>query len=318
MPASNERRNFNQSRTPIQLRQELVLTVARYDAPLAYQLLAATRPTTSETMANGFNFEDDLEQRLLAQVAALDPKLALQNAEDLLAKGKYPGSLLDVLIQLRTKDKEAAAKLEEKLLKRLVAANMLTTSEAGSLALGLLQTGPRVANASAAEATPSRNQPYLAASGYADLMGSVIDAALKATPQSATNQPRQNRVRGRAGYGSNQANVNSTQTPAELEQMNARRLLNGLQMLLPRVEQTLPARVLAVRQKISELGLNNNQRANINQLFNNLDQQNSAGLMASAAAAPAGNAVAHLPARCTESSRGRQSRSGAADCCRPS
>ena len=280
---ANERRNFNQSRTPIQLRQELVLTVARYDAPLAYQLLAATRPATSETMANGFNFEDDLEQRLLAQVAALDPKLALQNAEDLLAKGKYPGSLLDVLIQLRTKDKEAAAKLEEKLLKRLVAANMLTTSDAGSLALGLLQTGPRVANAS----VDSRTQPYLAASGYADLMGSVIDAALKATPQSATNQPRQNRVRGRAGYGPNQANANITQTPAELEQMNARRLLSGLQTLLPRVEQTLPARALAVRQKISELGLNNNQRANINQLFNNLDQQNVAGLMASASAAPA-------------------------------
>jgi hypothetical protein len=286
---TNERRNFNQSRAPMQLRQELVLTVARYDAPLAYQLLAATRPTTSQTTANGFNFEDDLEQRLLAQVAALDPKLALQNAEDLLAKGKYPGSLLDVLIQLRTKDKEAAARLEEKLLKRLVAANMLTTSDAGNLALSLLQTGPRVANASAVDATTSsRIQPYLAASDYADLMGSVIDAALKATSQSTPSQQRQTRARGRGGFASNQANANTSQTPAELEQMNARRLLSGLQSLLPRVEQTLPGRAPAVRQKISELGLGNNQRANINQLFNNLDQQNSAGLMASAAAAPAG------------------------------
>lgn len=285
---TGNRRNFNQARTPIQLRSELVLTVARYDAPLAYQLLAATRPPASEATANGFNFEDDLEQRLLAQVASLDPKLALQNAEDLLAKGKYPGSLLDVLSQLRGKDKEAAAKLEEKLLKRLVAANMLTTSEAGSLALGLLQTGPRAANPAAADATPSRNQPYLAASGYADLMGSVIDAALRATPQAATNQPRQTRARGRAAFGSNQANANTALSGAELEQMNARRLLSGLQMLLPRVEQVLPSRAQAVRQKITELGLNNNQRANLNQLFSNLDQQNSAGLLASAAAAPAG------------------------------
>jgi hypothetical protein len=284
---ANERRNVNQSRTPVQLRSELVLTVARYDAPLAYQMLAATRPPASEVAANGFNFEDDLEQRLLAQVASLDPKLALQNAEDLLAKGKYPGSLLDVLIQLRAKDKEAAAKLEEKLLKRLVTANMLTTTEAGNLALGLLQTGPRAANA-ASDATPSRNQPYLAASGYADLLGSVIDAALRATPQAATNQARQNRGRGRGGFSSNQANANATLSAAELEQMNARRLLSGLQRLLPRVEQILPARAQAVRQKITELGLINNQRANINQIFSNLDQQDSAGLMASAAAAPAG------------------------------
>src|SRR5678815_3830103 len=35
-----ERRGFNQTRTPTQLRHELVLTVARHDAPFAYQLLA--------------------------------------------------------------------------------------------------------------------------------------------------------------------------------------------------------------------------------------------------------------------------------------
>ena len=286
--SANARRNFNQARTPVQLRQELVLTVARYDAPLAYQLLAATRPPATEATPGGFNSEDDLEQRLLAQVASLDPKLALQNAEELLAKGKYPGSLLDVLIQLRSKDKEAAAKLEEKLLKRLVAANMLTTTDAGNLALSLLQTGPRVANAAAAEVTPSKTQPYLAASGYADLMGSVIDAALKATPQpSTTNQQRQTRARGRGNFNANQTNANIL-SGAELEQVNARRLLSGLQTLLPRVEQVLPARAPAVRQKISELGLNNNQRASVNQLFSNLDQQNSAGLMAAAAAAPAG------------------------------
>lgn len=286
---SNDRRNSNQSRMPFQLRSELVLTVARYDAPFAYQLLALTRPPTSEVTASGFSFEDDLEQRLLAQVASLDPKLALQNAEDLLAKGKYPGSLLDVLIQLRAKDKEAAAKLEEKLLKRLVAANMLTTTDAGSLALSLLQTGARAANTAAAtEATPSKNQPYLAASGYADLLGSVIDAALRAAPQAAANQPRQNRGRGRGGFSSSQANANPTMSAAEVEQMNARRLLSALQTLLPRVDQILPARAQAVRQKITELGLSNNQRANVNQIFSNLDQQNSAALLVSAAAAPAG------------------------------
>ena len=281
----NDRRNFAQTRTPSQLRQDLVLTVARYDAPLAYQLLAATRQPIAELSNTGFNSEDNLEQRLLAQVAALDPKIALQNAEDLLAKGKYPGSLLDVLIQLRTKDKEAAAKLEEKLLRRLLTANLLTTADAGSLALALLQTGPRPDTP--ADASTAKNQPYLAVSGYSDLMGSVIDAALKAAPQPASQQ-RQNRGRGRGNFGGNQNNANTTQTPAELEQSNARRLLSGLQTILPRVDQTQPSRAQAVRQKIAELGLTNNQRANINQIMNSLDQQNSAALMATAAAAPTG------------------------------
>ena len=133
--AFSGRRSFDQTRTPAGLRQELVLTVARYDAPLAYQLLAATRTPANELANSGLNFEDELEQRLLAQVAALDPKLALQNAEELLAKGKYPRSLLDVLIQLRTKDKEGAVKFEEKLAKRLTASNMLASPDAGVLAL---------------------------------------------------------------------------------------------------------------------------------------------------------------------------------------
>ena len=289
---SGGRRNSSRSRTPATLRQELVLTVARYDAPLAYQLLAATRLPATEMSTSAFNFEDDLEQRLLAQVAALDPKLALQNAEELLAKGKYPTSLLDVLSQLRTKDKEAAVKLEEKLAKRLAAANMLTTFDAGSLALALLQPGPRVETPSA-DATSTRNQPYLAPSGYTDVMGSVIDAALRATASSATNQPRQNRGRGRAASMGNQVGSNTQVSAAtlvsaaEMEQTNARRLLNGLQTLLPRIDQTLPMRAQAVRQKIAEIGINNNQRANRAQL-SDLEQQTSAGLMAAAAAAPTG------------------------------
>ena len=281
------RRNSSQARTPATLRQELVLTAARYDAPLAYQLLAATRVTATEMSTGGFNFEDELEQRLLAQVAALDPKLALQNAEELLAKGKYPTSLLDVLRQLRTKDKDAAIKLEEKLAKRLAAANMLTTYGAGSLALALLQPGPRV-DSQSADTKPTSNQPYLAPSGYTDVMGSVIDAALRATATSATNQPRQNRGRGRAAaMGSSQVGSNTPVSAAEMEQTNARRLLNGLQTLLPRIDQTLPTRAQAVRQKIAEIGINNNQRANMAQLFN-LEQKTSAELMATAAAAPVG------------------------------
>lgn len=288
-----ERRGFNQTRTPGQLRQELVLTVARHDAPLAYQLLAATRQPASaaDPFRNiALNSEDNLEQRLLAQVAALDPKLALQNAEQLLEKGQYPRSLATVLAQLQSRDKEGAAKLEDKLLKRLASANMLLSSDAGNLALNLLQPGPRPVNVSSSTLAASSSQAQLAQSGYVDLMGTVIDAALRATPQSQ-NQPRQNRNRARGAGSLNSASnqtAANTQTPAEIEQSNARRLLNGLQTLLPQIDQNLPGRAQAIRQKISELGLNNSQRAGMNQMMSGLQQNTSEGMMAAAGAAPTG------------------------------
>ena len=77
----------NSRRWSAQLRQELVMTAAQHDAPLAYQLLAATRqltPTTDSGNQRRPNPDAFVEQNLLAQVAALDPKLAMQKAEEFL------------------------------------------------------------------------------------------------------------------------------------------------------------------------------------------------------------------------------------------
>jgi hypothetical protein len=192
-----------------------------------------------------------------------------------------------VLSQLQKKDTKAAAKLEEKLLRRLTSATLLSASDAGSLAVGLLQPGPRASDAAASTTTASRSQPYLPQSGYEDLLGAVIDSALRATPQAttATGQRSQGRGRGR-GNATTQTNTSSPPTPAEIEQSNARRLLNALQMILPQVDQYAPSRAQAVRQKITDLGIGNNQRAQINQIMNGLQQNTSEGMLAAAAAAP--------------------------------
>ena len=130
----NQRLRPDQTRNPSQLRQELVLSVARHDAPLAYQVLAATRsmapPPTDTGMGPQMNPEENLEQLLLARIAAIDPKLALQNAEQFLEKGQYPRTLANVLSQLQRKDKEAAAKLESKLVQRLQSENLLAKIDA--------------------------------------------------------------------------------------------------------------------------------------------------------------------------------------------
>ena len=297
----------NQGRRPTQLRQDLVLAAARHDAPLAYQLLAATRPaSTTPTAATDrrnpraqLNSEENLEQALLAQVAALDPKMAAQNAEQMLEKGQFPRSLTQVINQLQRQDQEAAAKLTDKTLKRIQAANILTNSEASSLALALLASGPRMPVAAAVESATKAPQqsrgPVLDQSPYTDLLSTVIDSAMKATPQTQNNQRGLNTQRGRGpGVGSGGPNAggpNNTQaqpTDAQIEQGNARRLLGGLQAVLPQIDQYLPSRAQAVRQKMTEVGMGDSSRVNTAQAFGALQQGNvnTDTLMQAAAVAP--------------------------------
>jgi len=302
----------NQVRRPSQLRQELVLAAARHDAPLAYQLLATTKPPLPAQQTDPRQsrqaqviVEDTLEQTLLAAVAALDPKLAAQNADQLLEKGQFPYSLNTVISKLRTQDAEAATKLADKTVKRLQSANMLSNTEAGTLAMGLLNPGPRIAatseaakEANARSGSDSRT-PVLDQSLYVDLLGSVIDSALKAQPATQNNQRGPNNPRGGGGGATSFqgpggvvrviAPNQSAPTEAQIEQGNARRILAGLQRLLPQVDQNLPGRSQAVRQKLTEMGMGDNNRSPMGQMLNAFRGENvtSEALMQTAAVAPA-------------------------------
>jgi len=282
-PSTEQGRGRNSGRSVNQLRRELVFAAARHDASLAYQLLAATRtfaPTTGGS--RGANADENLEQDLLAQIAALDPKVALQNAEQLLAKGELPRSLANVLGELQSKDPEAATKLEEKILRSLKSANMLGNRDASGLALSLLAPGPRLSEPVPGTDSNQRT-PLLALSAYQELMATLIEAALKATPQSAsTNQRGSNNTR-RAGAN---RQINTSPTDAQSEQSNARRLLNGLQSLLPMIDQYVPSRAQAVRQKLTELSIGDNQRSAFRQLLTGSQQANVDNLLAAAPKMP--------------------------------
>jgi len=248
-----------------QLRQELVMTAARHDAALAYQMLAATKPPanlqpTAEQRGPRANMTSDenLEQQLLGRIAALDPKLAAQNAEQMIDKGQLPPTLADVINQLRRQDPAAADKLTDKTLKKIQATNLLSNTEVTGLVQTLLRLGPRTAGdtstAPASSKPTSGRPPVLEQAAYVDLLSAVVEAALKATPGS------QNRVvtaqRGRAGVGpGRQPATPQPPTDAQIEQNNARRMLAISQMLMPMVDQYLPAKAQALRQKLSELGM---------------------------------------------------------------
>ncbi len=285
-----------------QLRQELVLSAARHDAALAYQLLAATKPVTPVQTAAidqrgpraQLNSEDNLEQTLLGRIAALDPKLAAQNAEQMMEKGQFPRSVAEVINQLQRQDPDAAAKLADKTVKRIQGANLLTNNEAGNLAQALLMPGPRppVGGSNTAETPvktpPQGRAPVLEQSAYIDLLSSIIDSALKATPQAQTNQRGPNNQRPRApgapGAGGGQSNIPAPPTEAQVEQNNARRLLAGLQVALPLIDQYLPAKAPLVRQKMTELGLSSNSPLNLAQTLSALQGNTTAEALVQAAA----------------------------------
>ena len=299
--------DVNSQRWAAQLRQELVLSAAQHDAPLAYQLLAATQSLTPTPDA-GSDFrrpraDANLEQSLLAQVAALDPRLAAQKVDEALASGQYPNALTQVISALQSQDKEAATKLTAKVVSKLQTENMLANVQAQMLALSLLRAGASTASGTQAAANqPAADQanpnsatasrassiapPVLAEAAYKDLLNTVIDAALRATRQPANSQGGQGGGRGRGNFGASQTPSQSPLTDGQIEQQNARRLLGGLQTLLPQIDQYLPSRGTAVRNKMTELGMGNNQRMAFNQVSTLMQQGTADSLLAAAPAAP--------------------------------
>jgi len=313
--------NGSAQRSAAQLRQEVVLTAAQHDAALAYQLLASTRSLTPPETANNFRRPSpdfNLEDNLLARIAAIDPKLAAQKVEEAMAKGQYPNTLAQVLAKLQPQDKEAAAKLTAKVVSKLQSENMLANLQAQSLAMNLLRAGPlpaQAATTNSTAATPAgSNQansrpnnfgaPVLGETSFQDVMNTLIDAALRANAQTASNQSGQggqrgqnqrgpnnqggpNNARGRGNFGGAQNAEQSAPSDAQIEQQNARRLLSGLQSMLPQIDQYLPSRATAVRNKLTELGMGNNSAASAMSQMNQLMRQGtSESLLAAAPTLP--------------------------------
>jgi hypothetical protein len=288
---SNDRRYASLLQAPLQLRQEMVNATAQRDPKLAYDLLLATRPpvTASTPTASQQNAESNLELNLLSQIAAADPRLALQNAEAALDKGQFSSSLARLLAQLQEKDKGAASKLKDKMLKRLRPETLLSNAGASSLALSLLRPGPRLANAQAssaeAQANSSQPQPVLDEMAFRELLEAVVAASLSAAPRNsgqpgATVPP----VWLNAAPSAPSA-ARAEQVSAQTLQNNARNLVNGLRSLLPQVDQYLPARSQAVRQKFAEMGIKPNSVVITPELSNLMRQGSTDDLLRAAARA---------------------------------
>jgi len=293
-----DRSDRNEVQTLNQLRQDLILTAGRHDSELGYQLLRSTQqqPTTAGNTGGGRRSipdqQSNLEQSLLATIAANDPKVAYQKASESLDKGEYPTALSRVLSQLQVKDPESFKKLSDKALSRLSSDNIASTRDAALLAATLLMPGPRLASTSPATPTDATatnarvtSVQVLSESAYHDLMDNAITAALSVTSLTAGG----NNVRGGGGgarsFRGAQPNQQNPPDEAQVRQNNARIMLFSLQALLPQIDQYLPERAAAVRQKLTELGLGNTANFG-NQIRTAMQQGTSDGLVAAASTAP--------------------------------
>jgi hypothetical protein len=102
-------------------RQQIISSVARRDPQFALDLLQATRQAFTENMplyARMMDQELALEQSIAAEVAANDPKRALQMAQESLAKG-ISYQTMNLLRKLQRKDGEAATSFVGDLIKKL-------------------------------------------------------------------------------------------------------------------------------------------------------------------------------------------------------
>ena len=296
-PDRSDLQNLNQ------LRQDLVLTAGRHDAELGYQLLRSTQPPTNVTNPGitrrpGLDQQNNLEQSLLAVIAASDPKVAYQKAVEALDKGEYPTALSSILSQLQAKDPDNFKKLSEKTLSRLGSDEIAGGRGAAILATTLLMPGPRVegtatatpVNASAANSRRGIAAAVLSESAYHDLMDNAITAALTVSTLTGS---------GRVGGGGNGGGGARTfrgaqpaqQNPpddAQVRQNNARIMLFSLQALLPQIDQYLPDRAQAVRQKLTDLGMGNTGNLNFgNQMRTAMQTGTSETLLTAASTAPA-------------------------------
>jgi len=263
-----------------QLRQELVLTAGRHDAELGYQLLRSTQQ--QQTPANN------------APIATTNPKFAYQRAVESLDKGEFPTALNRILTELQSKDAELFKKLSDKALGRLASDSLLASREATSVAVNLLIAGPRATNTAGvatntdANATARATSPVLNESAYHDLMDNAITAALSVTSAG----PMVNNPRGGGGArvfrGPQQQQQQQTQPSDEqTRQNNARTVLFSLQAMLPQIDQYLPERAQSVRQKLTDLGINNNSTMNFgNQMRVAMEQGTSDSLETAAKTAP--------------------------------
>jgi len=185
--------------TAIQLRQEVLQGLANIDPDLALTFLRATRTLASPEPGIRTNSQDPelrMEFSLANQIAARDPRRAMQIAEDALTRG-YSYELNNMITVLRNTDPALAARLAKATAAKLQSDKLLVTSEASNITINLLrlahQPSPKPAKAGSGAAP---DVALLSDTEYRDLFMKALTESLAFTPQAGnTYSPEMNSAR---------------------------------------------------------------------------------------------------------------------------
>jgi hypothetical protein len=218
----------------LNLRNELMQSIAAHDPQLALDFLHATRPPSVPMPGRNYyqvDQETQLEAGLAEQVAARDPHQALKIADDILSRG-LSGQLSNLLERMRGSDPSDAAKLAAEIAQKLHATNLNTNYEVANLAVYLLNATRQ------ADAGAPNNVGNFQRGGRAPGAGG-------STPIALDDQTRRDLL---------SQLVNAALAPTDARNGNgAQYLLNSLQQFMPDVERYVPAQAQALRSRSAQL-----------------------------------------------------------------
>lgn len=183
-PSKAERQKILQSYFSIfGLRQKLLRQVSHRDAPLALEMLRATRPVPPRELGPEFRFPDDqkLEQSIASEVAAHDPVQALQLARQSLGKG-LTFELMNLLNRLNQIDSEKAVQFAGEIITKLETANVASDFRASLIAMQLLRESRSLVNTFSTSGHPKRLN--LSDDQKRQLLEILVNAALSVSANS--------------------------------------------------------------------------------------------------------------------------------------
>lgn len=228
-----------------QLRHELLNLLAKRDPQAALNFLRATRRPTAPAVpartGRGVDEETALELNLAGQIAAQDPKQALRLAEESLSKG-LGSALVNVLLQLRTKDAEAARKLTSSIVQKLRGMDFSNDYEAMNLLTSLVNlTRPASASVSGGNSSSPTNAATAATTTTTMSSGQRPN---EAAPVVGTDEQTRRELLDTAVSA-----IINTQTN-RLHPLQG--LAKALQDQMPEVEKSVPTRIAPLRRKLAE------------------------------------------------------------------
>jgi hypothetical protein len=216
------------------LRTQILDWLGSKNAELALNFLRSTRaPSTDGGNQDIVQGDRQLELRLASTVAASNPQLAFQLAEELL-KTDLQGQVVDILRNLRASDQKLGKKLADEMIAELKSSDLLNNSQQFYLALSLLYQiketayGPVVSRDDGKGSSGISNESVdWERQAYRDLLELIAGAFVKFMSEKSSDASESNRVSGHE-------------------------LLTHINNLMPEIESQLPTRATALRGKMAQ------------------------------------------------------------------